>query len=109
MSHDQKQTPVSAHQEDSDLDKIRAVEETFGTIVLTEDSDPRRMLRPQPSLDPNDPLVGRLSHAAILELTAMRSELAFVAKVPHLWHYMLLHIPLDREREQFQCGYQTTW
>jgi len=34
------------------------VEEAIGTIIVDESETGRRTLRPQPSLDPNDPLVG---------------------------------------------------
>jgi hypothetical protein len=33
-------------------------EEAIGTIIVDENETGRKKLRPQPSLDPNDPLVG---------------------------------------------------
>lgn len=59
MSSTQKHPAALEHHENVDPDEIRAVEETFGTIVVAKEADARQMLRPQPSLDPNDPLVGQ--------------------------------------------------
>ncbi|KAH8817481.1 major facilitator superfamily domain-containing protein [Xylogone sp. PMI_703] len=57
MSPERKYGAESEQHEHVDPDEIRVVEESFGTIVVPKDeTDPRRLLRPEPSLDPNDPL-----------------------------------------------------
>ncbi|RFU24129.1 hypothetical protein B7463_g12211, partial [Scytalidium lignicola] len=59
MSQEQKPQSDSEQREYAvdDPDEIHAVEETIGTIIVSEkETDPRRMLRPVPSLDLNDPL-----------------------------------------------------
>jgi hypothetical protein len=100
MSHDPKHSPVAEQCEDVDPDEIRAIEETFGTIVVKEEIDARRMLRPQPSLDPNDPLVSRNARMTRLSLTFVLAELALVAKVLDIRHYLFLHVPFNGERKQ---------
>jgi hypothetical protein len=104
MSIDQKQMadlPVADQREDVDSDEIRAVEETFGTIVVSEnETDPRRILRPVPSLDPNDPLVGQLPPPTIIALMFVLAELAFVAKIHGLLDRLFLHVPFDGKRKQ---------
>jgi hypothetical protein len=104
MSIDQKQVaelPAAEQHEEVDPDEIRAVEETFGTIVVSEnETDPRRTLRPVPSLDPNDPLVGRLPPLTIMALMFVFAELAFVAKIHGLPDRLFLHVPFDGKRKQ---------
>ena len=108
MSSTQKHPAALEHHENVDPDEIRAVEETFGTIVVAKEADARQMLRPQPSLDPNDPLVCQpRSTMPMLMFTLV--ELAVVAKVLDLQHNLLLHIPIHGEREQFQCRRRATW
>ena len=55
LKHDGDQRIEYSHDGTTDL---RAAEEALGTIIVAEkERDSRSALRPQPSLDPNDPLV----------------------------------------------------
>ena len=108
MSTIPKHLAAPEHREDVDPDEIREVEESFGTIVVSEEADARQMLRPQPSLDPNDPLVGCLPPVAMASLIFVLAELAVVEKVLDLRHHLLLYIPIHGERKQFQRRHYAT-
>jgi hypothetical protein len=52
--------PRPMSEERDEYAEIQVAEENLGTIVVCEkETDPRKALRPVPSLDPNDPLVSR--------------------------------------------------
>jgi hypothetical protein len=47
----------TVQEQDEHHHKSDTVEEAIGTIIVDENETGRKTLRPQPSLDPNDPLV----------------------------------------------------
>jgi hypothetical protein len=55
MSLEEMQSPTI--EEKGNVRRIEHAEEAVGTIVIDVNETCRHTLRPQPSLDPNDPLV----------------------------------------------------
>ena len=66
LKHDGDQRIEYSHDGTTDL---RAAEEALGTVIVAEkERDSRSALRPQPSLDPNDPLVSLKANPCDLQV-----------------------------------------
>lgn len=71
-----------------------------GTIIESKDQTGRAALRPQPSNDPNDPLVrvfllvpsSLLHQYSLLPLLTRITELDDLSKVDNIWHHLLFQL-----------------
>jgi len=90
------------HKSDTD------VGEAIGTIIVDENETGRETLRPQPSLDPNDPLVSIRNQVASLQIKANKVsiELASKTEICYLLHHLRVHLPRYRECVQIhRCSW----
>ena len=90
---------------------VYTAEATLGTITVPEEKQESCYARsPQPSSDPNDPLV---SLQPLLVMISKRYqpnsalELARVGEVCHSRYDLLLHLPGYRQRQQF-CSWDSS-
>ena len=108
LKHDGDQRIEYIHNRTTD---VCAAEEALGTIIVAEkDRDSRSAWRPQPSLDPDDPLVSLEANPCYLKLKTeacdedqklyLRGssiELASLGEVHHSCNNMLLLLFGDRQ------------
>ncbi len=96
MSLEKMQSPTV---EEKGADRrIEHAEEAVGTLVVDVNETGRHALRPQPSQDPNDPLVRTANGLEDARFADDGEELASAAKVLHVHHHLLLHCPCYGQR-----------